>query len=59
MTVYGNEKTAWGTVKDGFYVVCCKCGWHSHVVVEGDGHIDDTSVWFYCKKCENSYHHET
>jgi hypothetical protein len=33
MTVYGGEDTAWGTKKDGFYVVCCKCGWESKVNV--------------------------
>lgn len=36
MTVFGGypatEGVGMGTTKDGFLVVCCKCGWHSTVI---------------------------
>jgi hypothetical protein len=58
MTVYGGEETAWGTKKDGFYVVCCKCGWESMVEIGVGtpyGPAPDYHVWIKCKKCGNEY----
>jgi hypothetical protein len=56
MTVYGGEETAWGTKKDGFYVVCCKCGWESKVNVYAAfiEHASETGVVFECGRCENT-----
>ena len=36
MTIFGGvpatDGPGFGTMKDGFLVVCCKCGWHNTVV---------------------------
>jgi predicted RNA-binding Zn-ribbon protein involved in translation (DUF1610 family) len=62
MTVYGGEETAWGTKKDGFYVVCCKCGWESKIEIlsipvhRGPLSTEkDHAVKFKCHRCGNEH----
>lgn len=55
MTIYGGEETAWGTRKDGFFVTCCKCGWHSRVEVYYKDEIGFKSIIFNCNHCSNNY----
>ncbi len=49
MTVYGGYTTPNGVVEDGFFVVCCKCGWHSQVQVS----YNWNGMTFYCDRCQN------
>ena len=55
MTVYGGEKTIWGSAKDGFFVSCTKCGWHSEVEVTGVIIRGDVGISFECNHCGNKY----
>ena len=34
MTIFGGIETAGGTRKDGFWIVCCKCGCESKVSID-------------------------
>jgi hypothetical protein len=52
VTVYGGTVTDYGMREDGFFVVCCKCGWHSEVHVVG---TYDAQVEFDCLKCGNEH----
>ena len=49
MTVYGGEKTTWGTRNGGFFVSCTKCGWHSTVDIS----YSPDGLLFYCSHCGN------
>jgi hypothetical protein len=53
VTVYGGKVKGEGVHldADGFFVVCCKCGWHSKVEIF---HAPDAVV-FKCGKCGNYY----
>jgi predicted RNA-binding Zn-ribbon protein involved in translation (DUF1610 family) len=55
MTVYGGELQDYGTRKDGFFVSCTKCGWHSKVEVEPDVTYGDPCVSFKCNHCGNEH----
>ena len=48
MTIYGGwEPDPGGTIKDGFFISCTKCGWHSKVEMKGSTLI--------CYRCGNKY----
>lgn len=55
MTIYGGEKTTWGATRDGFLVLCTKCGWHSLVEVSPNEDHGNPIVEFCCKHCGNTY----
>jgi len=54
MTVYGGELQDYGTRKDGFFVNCTKCGWHSKVDIS----YSDDGIHFYCDHCKNTHTEE-
>jgi DNA-directed RNA polymerase subunit M/transcription elongation factor TFIIS len=62
MTIYGGEETTWGARKDGFFVSCCKCGWHSMVEVKTIPKnilVDEQhNVLFKCNHCGNEWEEE-
>jgi hypothetical protein len=47
VTVYGGKDRGDGIILDGFFISCCKCGWHSKV--EWYGNVAN------CLKCGNRY----
>ena len=51
MTIFGGEETAYGLRKNGFWIVCCKCGWESKVEVYADGPV----AVFKCHQCGNEH----
>jgi len=55
MTIYGGEKTVWGTKNNGFFVSCCRCGWHSMVEVLASMDRTEPIVIFVCNHCGNEY----
>ncbi len=55
MTIYGGEETQWGTKKDGFFVSCTKCGWHSEVSIYYQDVIGFKDIVFECNKCGNKH----
>lgn len=55
MTIYGGEKTSYGLQKDGFFVTCTKCGWHSKTDVSLKDEIGFKSIRFKCNHCGNEH----
>jgi len=55
MTIYGGTPTDYGNNKDGFFVTCAKCGWHSKVVISPSIAYGDPVVIFECLHCENRH----
>jgi hypothetical protein len=54
MTIFGGEETTWGTRKNGFYMVCCNCGWESEVSMNIEGEYYDVAyIRVLCGKCGN------
>ena len=55
MTVFGGEESAWGTKIGGFFVTCCKCGWHSKIYLEFEDELGFKSMVLRCGHCGNKY----
>ncbi len=47
MTVYGGYDRGDGIILEGFFISCCKCGWHSTVKWYGK--------MLTCLKCGNKH----
>ena len=58
MTIYGGEETAFGPRKNGFWIVCCKCGWESKVSIDHEDFIGFKYMIISCKQCGNEYREE-
>ena len=54
MTILGGEETVWGTKKNGFFITCTKCGWHSKVNI----YYDHDGLTMYCGQCDNEWTEE-
>lgn len=58
MTVFGGEETTWGTKKNGFFVTCCRCGWHSKISINHEDIIGFKYMIISCGHCGNEYKEE-
>ena len=55
MTIFGGIETAGGTRKDGFWIVCCKCGWESKVSIDHEDALGFKDMIIKCGQCDNEY----
>jgi DNA-directed RNA polymerase subunit RPC12/RpoP len=51
VTIFGGTKDKSGSIKDGFFVACTRCGWHTLVKLVAK----KREMIFYCGRCKNTH----